>query len=151
MSTHCQCRRKRRAMSQMNVVPYIDVMLVLLVIFMVTAPMMNAVVEVDIPDAQAEVLSTDNQHEPLTISVDKAGHFYLDTGVEVDAAAITRYVSTQLDSKAERPVFVRADGTAEYRHLVGAMVAAQQAGAKKISLVVDSAPPQTNPKRDRRD
>lgn len=145
MSVHCQCRRKRRAMSQMNVVPYIDVMLVLLVIFMVTAPMMQAGVEVDAPDAQAEALTADNQQEPLTISVDKAGHFFLDDGAEVDAAAITSYVSSQLDPKAERPIFVRADGTAEYRHLVGAMVAAQQAGAKKISLVVDSAPAPNKP------
>ncbi|MEB4592653.1 protein TolR [Candidatus Thiothrix sp. Deng01] len=135
------CRRKRRAMAQMNVVPYIDVMLVLLVIFMVTAPMMQTGVKVDAPDAQAEALDADNQQEPLTISVDANGHFFLDDGSEVPADGVTRYVSSQLDDKAERPVYVRADSTVEYRYLMNAMVAVQQAGAKKIGLMADPTPP----------
>lgn len=135
------CRRKRRAMAQMNVVPYIDVMLVLLVIFMVTAPMMQTGVKVDAPDAQAEPLDADNQQEPLTISVDANGHFFLDDGSEVPADGVTRYISSQLDGKAERPVYVRADSTVEYRYLMNAMVAVQQAGAKKIGLMADPAPP----------
>ncbi|EIJ34393.1 protein TolR [Thiothrix nivea] len=138
------CRRKRRAMSQMNVVPYIDVMLVLLVIFMVTAPMMQTGVEVDAPDAQAEPLETDNQQEPLTISVDAGGHYFLDDGSEVPADGITSYVSSQLDEKAERPIYVRADSTVEYRYLMSAMIAVQKAGAKKIGLMADPAPPDRN-------
>ncbi len=135
------CRRKRRAMSQMNVVPYIDVMLVLLVIFMVTAPMMQTGVEVDAPDAQAAALQSDNQQEPLTISVDKAGHFFLDDGSEVEADGITQYVAGQLDPKGERPVRIRAESSVEYRYLMNAMVAAQQAGAKKIGLMADPTAP----------
>lgn len=135
------CRRKRRAMAQMNVVPYIDVMLVLLVIFMVTAPMMQTGVEVDAPDAQAAALQSDNQQEPLTISVDKAGHFFLDDGSEVEAEGITQYVAGQLDPKGERPIRIRAESSVEYRYLMNAMVAAQQAGAKKIGLMADPTAP----------
>ena len=130
-------RRPRRAMSQMNVVPYIDVMLVLLVIFMVTAPMMQTGVEVDAPDAQADALGADNQQEPLTIVVNSQGHFFLADGSEVPAASVTQYVTSQLDPKAERPIYIRADSTVEYRYLMSAMVAVQQAGAKKIGLMAD--------------
>lgn len=139
------CRRKRRAMSQMNVVPYIDVMLVLLVIFMVTAPMMQAGVEVDAPEASAEPLTSDNQQEPLTVSVDKTGQYFLDDGTETNSEGIARYLVGKLGEKGGRPVFIKADKTAEYRYLVGAMVAAQQAGAKKISLVVDAVPEPDKP------
>ncbi|SEA19242.1 biopolymer transport protein TolR [Thiothrix caldifontis] len=135
-------RRRRKIMAEMNVVPYIDVMLVLLVIFMVTAPIMQTGVTVDAPDAQAEPLDANNQQEPLTISVDASGKLFLDDGTEVPAADVTEYVTSQLDAKAERPVYVRADSTVEYRHLMDAMVAVQQAGAKKIGLMADPAPPE---------
>lgn len=135
-------RRRRKIMAEMNVVPYIDVMLVLLVIFMVTAPIMQTGVTVDAPDAQAEPLDANNQQEPLTISVDASGKLFLDDGSEVAAANVTAYVSSQLDAKAERPVYVKADSTVEYRHLMNAMVAVQHAGAKKIGLIADPAPPE---------
>lgn len=134
-------RRHRKIMAEMNVVPYIDVMLVLLVIFMVTAPIMQTGVKVDAPDAQAEPLDANNQQEPLTIAVNAEGRFFLDDGSEVPADAITSYVSSQLDAKAERPIYVRADSTVEYRYLMNAMVAVQKAGAKKIGLMADPAPP----------
>lgn len=134
-------RRRRKIMAEMNVVPYIDVMLVLLIIFMVTAPIMQTGITVDAPDAQAEPLDANNQQEPLTISVDASGRLFLDDGAEVPAANITAYVSSQLDARAERPVYVKADSTVEYRHLMNAMVAVQQAGAKKIGLMADPVPP----------
>lgn len=134
-------RRRRKIMAEMNVVPYIDVMLVLLVIFMVTAPIMQTGVKVDAPDAQAEPLDANNQQEPLTISVNAEGRCFLDDGTEIPTANITDYVTTQLDAKAERPIYVRADSTVEYRHLMNAMVAVQRAGAKKIGLMADPAPP----------
>lgn len=134
-------RRRRKIMAEMNVVPYIDVMLVLLIIFMVTAPIMQTGITVDAPDAQAEPLDANNQQEPLTISVDASGRLFLDDGAEVPAANITAYVSSQLDTRAERPVYVKADSTVEYRHLMNAMVAVQQAGAKKIGLMADPVPP----------
>ena len=134
-------RRHRRAMAQMNVVPYIDVMLVLLVIFMVTAPMMQTGVNVDAPDAQANPLEADHQPQPLTVSVDKSGRFMLEDGQEVSSENLTRYVASQMDAKALRPVYVRADSTVEYRYLMNAVVAVQQAGAKKIGLMADPANP----------
>jgi biopolymer transport protein TolR len=130
-------------MAAMNVVPYIDVMLVLLVIFMVTAPIMKQGVEVDAPDAQAKSLTSDNQQEPLTISVDQSGHFFLDDGSEALPDDITRYVASKLDPKAERPIYVRADSTVEYRYLMEAMVAVQKTGAKKIGLMADPKAPKT--------
>lgn len=138
-------RARRKPMSEMNVVPYIDVMLVLLVIFMVTAPIMKAGVEVDAPDAQAEPLTADNQQEPLTITVNRDGRFFLDDGSEVAADEITPYVSGQLDPEGTRPIYVRADGSVEYRYLMNAMVAVQQAGAKKIGLMADPATPDQQP------
>ena len=134
-------RRRRKIMAEMNVVPYIDVMLVLLVIFMVTAPIMQTGVKVDAPDAQAEPLDANTQQEPLTISVDASGKLFLDDGSEVPADNVTSYVTSQLDAKAERPVYIKADSTVEYRHLMNAMVAVQKAGAKKIGLMADPAPP----------
>ena len=134
-------RRRRKIMAEMNVVPYIDVMLVLLVIFMVTAPIMQTGVKVDAPDAQADPLDANNQQAPLTLSVDAAGKLFLEDGAEIPAADVTAYVTSQLDAKAERPVYVKADSTVEYRHLMNAMVAVQKAGAKKIGLMADPAPP----------
>lgn len=134
-------RRPRRVMAEMNVVPYIDVMLVLLVIFMVTAPMMQTGVNVDAPDAQAEPLQTDNRQEPLIIAVDADGQFFLGDGAGATANDVTRYVAGQLDPAGMRPIYIRADGTVEYRHLMDVMVAVQQAGAKKIGLMADPSAP----------
>ena len=134
-------RRRRKIMAEMNVVPYIDVMLVLLVIFMVTAPIMQTGVKVDAPDVQAEPLDANNQLEPLTLSVDASGKLFLDDGTEMPADGVTAYVTSQMDAKAERPVYVRADSTVEYPYLMNAMVAVQKAGAKKIGLMADPAPP----------
>ena len=133
--------QKLKPNAEMNVVPYIDVMLVLLVIFMVTAPMMQTGVNVDAPDAQANPLEADNQQQPLTVSVDKSGRFMLEDGQEVSSENLTRYVASQMDAKALRPVYVRADSTVEYRYLMNAVVAVQQAGAKKIGLMADPANP----------
>ena len=102
---------------------------------------MQTGVEVDAPNAQAEPLGADNQQEPLTIVVDSNGHFFLSDGSEVPATDVTQYVSSQLDAKAQRPIYIRADSTVEYRYLMNAMVAVQQAGAKKIGLMADPTNP----------
>lgn len=131
-------RRQRKSMSDMNVVPYIDVMLVLLVIFMVTAPMMQAGVDIDMPDASAKPLSADNQQEPLIISVDQSGRYFLPDGAEIAASGIVDFVKQQIDGQInQRPFYVRADSGVEYRYLMDVMVAAQRAGAKKIGLMAD--------------
>ncbi len=138
MSRRC---KKRRAMAEMNVVPYIDVMLVLLIIFMVTAPMMQTGVQIDLPSADASTLETGESQEPLTISVDESGIITLEDGAEtyaeISESELTRRIAGQLGDKSMRAVNIRADSNIAYKQIMRVMVAAQKAGAKKIGLVAD--------------
>jgi len=140
MSRRC---KKRRAMAEMNVVPYIDVMLVLLIIFMVTAPMMQTGVQVDLPSADASTLETGEGQEPLTISVDDKGVITLEDGektyAEITESELTTRIAGQLGDKSLRAVNIRADSNIAYKEIMRVMVAAQKAGAKKIGLVADLA------------
>jgi len=133
--------KKRRAMAEMNVVPYIDVMLVLLIIFMVTAPMMQTGVQVDLPDANASTLDSGEGELPMTISVDDKGAITLedgkDTFTEITEAELTSHMMGQLGDDNLRAVNIRADSNIAYKQIMRVMVAAQQAGAKKIGLVAD--------------
>ncbi|WP_020558933.1 protein TolR [Thiofilum flexile] len=135
-------RRPRKAMAQMNVVPYIDVMLVLLVIFMITAPMMKTGVEVDAPEANADPLTTNNQQEPLIVVVDHEGKYFLEGDNPMSLEEITDVIQDKIRASAERPVYVKGDGRVEYHYLMQAMVAVQKAGAKKIGLMAE---PERNP------
>lgn len=135
-----KCKR-RRAMAEMNVVPYIDVMLVLLVIFMVTAPMLQTGVQIDLPDAKAKAVKTNDQ-TPIIISVDKDGNYYNDEGTEIRLTELSEYLTSQLKnnpsaSQKIRPVYIRGDQSVAYRYLMQAMVAAQRAGAQSINLMAD--------------
>jgi biopolymer transport protein TolR len=140
MSRRC---KKRRAMAEMNVVPYIDVMLVLLIIFMVTAPMMQTGVQVDLPSADASTLETGEGQEPLTISVDDKGVITLEDGTEtyaeISESELTTRITGQLGDKSLRAVNIRADSNIAYKQIMRVMVAAQKAGAKKIGLVANLA------------
>jgi biopolymer transport protein TolR len=132
-------------MAEMNVVPYIDVMLVLLVIFMVTAPMLQTGVQINLPDAEAKGITTNNQ-TPIIISVNKNGNYFNDNGSQIRIAELTGYLKGQLKNSQStnnktRPVYIRGDQSAAYRYLMQAMVAAQKAGAKSINLMAD---PKTN-------
>jgi len=133
--------KKRKLMSEINVVPYIDVMLVLLVIFMVTAPLLTQGIEVDLPKANAEPIETPPDHDPLVLSVDAEGNFYINAGDNEDqpqsGAEIVRRVGVVLGVKPETPMFVKADRAVPYGHVVGAMVVLQQAGAENIGFVTD--------------
>jgi biopolymer transport protein TolR len=129
-------------MAQMNVVPYIDVMLVLLVIFMVTAPMMKTGVEVDAPEANANPLTTNNQQEPLIVIVDKKGEYFIEGDSAMSLEQVTDTVKAKVLQAATTPVYVKGDGNVEYKYLMQAMVAVQKAGAKKIGLMAD---PERNP------
>lgn len=135
-------RRPRKVMAQMNVVPYIDVMLVLLVIFMVTAPMMKTGVEVDAPEANANPLTTNNQQEPLIVIVDKKGEYFIEGDSAMSLEQVTDTVKAKVLQAATTPVYVKGDGNVEYKYLMQAMVAVQKAGAKKIGLMAD---PERNP------
>jgi biopolymer transport protein TolR len=131
-------------MGEINVVPYIDVMLVLLIIFMVTAPLLTQGIEVELPDAAAAPLDNNLQDaEPLVLSVDRAGNYYLNVGDEKDQprepAQIVRLATTVLTRRPAAPVLVKADEAVPYGRVVTAMVLLQRAGAQKVGFLTDPA------------
>jgi len=131
---------KRRAMAEINIVPYIDVMLVLLVIFMITAPLLAQGVKVDLPQASAEPLAPE-EHEPLVLTVDKQGLYYLNVGDEkevISADVMMARVAAVLRRKPQTPVMVRGDRDANYGDVVHAMTRLQAAGAPSVGLVTES-------------
>ncbi len=131
---------KRRAMAEINIVPYLDVMLVLLVIFMITAPLLSQGVEVDLPQASAEPLTTDAD-EPLVLTVDQQGLYYLNIGDEeqvVAAEVMMARVAAVLRRKPKTPVMVRGDRNASYGDVVKAMTRLQAAGAPSVGLITES-------------
>ncbi|HYQ92903.1 MAG TPA: protein TolR [Candidatus Competibacteraceae bacterium] len=134
-------RRPRRLLAEINVVPYIDVMLVLLVIFMVTAPLLQQGVEVDLPKADAKALPAD-QPKPLILSVDRQGNYYLNLadnpGKPMDNTAVQAFVAEQLQRNPKLPVMVRADESVNYGTVTTAMVLLQQAGAPKVGLLTET-------------
>jgi biopolymer transport protein TolR len=126
-------------MGEINVVPYIDVMLVLLIIFMVTAPMLSQGIKVDLPKAAAEPMPPDI--EPLVLSIDAAGGLYLNIGdpqAQLAAERVLDVVSAALRREPERPVLVKADRTVEYGRVVEGMALLQQAGAQKVGFATES-------------
>lgn len=136
-------REKRRMMAEINVVPYIDVMLVLLVIFMITAPLLTQGVAVDLPKADASPirLDSDQAPEPLVASVDKDGAMYLNIGEQADDAISAQIMLARaaavLRVKPDTPVMVKGDGRVPYAYVVNAMVILQKAGAPKVGLITD--------------
>ncbi len=136
-------RLRRRPMSEINVVPYIDVMLVLLVIFMVTAPLITQGVKVDLPKADAEVISAETS-EPVVITVDQFGDLYLDLGEEknqpVDPETLMVRVTAVLKHNPNVSVMVKGDAAVDYGRVVEAMVLAQAAGAPSVGLI--TVPPE---------
>jgi len=134
-------RTKRRPMADINVVPYIDVMLVLLVIFMITAPLLTTGVDVELPKAAAEPMKKDAQ-EPLIVTVNKEGNYYLNVGQEpdkpIDNKGMVTLVAAVLRHKPGTPVMVRGDGRVEYSKVVTAMALLQKAGAPSIGLITET-------------
>jgi biopolymer transport protein TolR len=131
-------------MGEINVVPYIDVMLVLLIIFMVTAPLLSQGIKVDLPKAAAEPLPPDL--EPLVLSIDPQGSMYLnivDSQTPQDADRILELVSAVLRREPERPVLVKADRTVQYGRVVEGMALLQQAGAQKVGFATESPAPKS--------
>ena len=133
--------QKRKLMGEINVVPYIDVMLVLLVIFMVTAPLLTQGVKVELPKAGAEPIPDVPDHTPLIVSVDVEGNLYINTGDDEDSPksgkVIAAHVGAVLRNRPDTPVLVKADRAVPYGNVVGAMVVLQQAGADSIGFVTD--------------
>ena len=134
-------RTHRRPMSEINVVPYIDVMLVLLVIFMITAPLLTQGVKVDLPQVAAEPVDT-QQKEPLVATVDAAGNFYLSVGDEqdqpIDADTLVQRVAAVLRHQPQTPVLVRGDAKVDYGVVVNIMALLQKAGAPSVGLITET-------------
>jgi biopolymer transport protein TolR len=137
-------QNRRKPMSEINVVPYIDVMLVLLVIFMITAPLLTQGVDVELPQADAEPLSQKNE-EPVVVTVDSKGDFYIDVGEgrdrPVSAEDLVGRVRAVLKYKPKTPIMVRGDAGVAYGRVVEAMVLLQSAGTPSVGLITE--PPES--------
>ncbi len=131
--------RKRRLMAEINVVPYIDVMLVLLVIFMVTAPLLTQGVDVQLPQAAADPITTPQNQEPLVLSIDADGDLYLSVGDDEDAPLaadrVVELTAAVLRRNPKTPVLLKADQRVAYGAVVQAMVLLQQAGAANVGFL----------------
>ena len=135
---------RRKPMSEINVVPYIDVMLVLLVIFMATAPLLTQGVKVDLPQAPSEPLSNE-QNDPLVVSVQSDGAIFVNIGIRKSVEKGRRVTIFSLEDQASKiinarpdvPVYVRADQALEYGAVVEVMTVLQNAGAESVGLITD--------------
>ena len=128
-------------MAEINVVPYIDVMLVLLVIFMATSPLLMQGVEVDLPDANSSPVS-DSDAEPLIVSIDAQAKLYLNLGASDDLAlnieTVKQRVATVLKRNPEKAVMVWGDAAVPYGEVVALMSELQEAGALSAGLVTEA-------------
>jgi biopolymer transport protein TolR len=134
-------RVRRRKVAEINVVPYIDVMLVLLIIFMVTAPLITQGVKVDLPQAKAESLDKDTK-PPLVASVDAQGRYYITLGSNdkepLSAEEVAILVKAHLAVNPDTPVVVNGDGAVSYNAVIQLMVLLQDvAGVPSVGLMTD--------------
>ena len=132
--------KKHKPVSEINVVPYIDVMLVLLIIFMITAPIIQQGVEIDLPQANANPLPSD-QNEPLVLTVSKTGQYFLNVGDDIekpiDDQLVVNRVAAIIKYRPDTPVLVRGDHSVDYGSVTAAMVLLQSAGVDKIGLMTE--------------
>jgi biopolymer transport protein TolR len=133
----------RRPMAEINVVPFIDVMLVLLVIFMITTPLLTQGVKIDLPKTEAKAIPP-QQKEPLIVTVDAAGNYFLNVAEKpnqpITARTLEYLITSQLTSVSvdqQRPVLVRGDKNANYGKVIEAMGLLQKAGAKSVGLITE--------------
>ena len=145
-------RNRRKPVAEMNVVPYIDVMMVLLVIFMVAAPMLNQGVKVDLPQVSSDVLPQDNNAQVLTISIKADKTFYWNIGTEVDtdkvqdtaltlddmSRAVTAIINQTRSQGKQVQVFVRGDKAVDYGSVMLAMGGLQKAGVGNVGLITEA-------------
>ena len=130
-------QKRNQPLSEINVVPYIDVMLVLLVIFMITAPLLSQGVDVNLPEARAKILSQNK--EPIIVSIDKGGSYYLNIASNPSAViaqdSLENRVTSELKQDPKRQVLVKGDREVDYGKVVAAMVLLQRAGAESVGLI----------------
>ena len=137
-------RGKRRLMGEINVVPYIDVMLVLLIIFMITAPLLTQGIKVDLPKGAAEPLVVQRNEPPLVLSIDARGRLYLNVGANPrqpidDQTALLR-ATVALRRSPGRTVLVNGDQAVSYGRIMQAMLLLQQAGAPSVGFETQPLP-----------
>ncbi|MEE2785566.1 MAG: protein TolR [Pseudomonadota bacterium] len=138
---------RRKPMSEINVVPYIDVMLVLLVIFMATAPLLTQGVVVNLPQAPSEPIK-DTNDDPLVVSMREDGAIFMnlgmqdaeDEGTRVTVFSLRDQAGKILRARSDVPVYIKADHSLDYGEVVKVMTVLQKAGAKSVGLITD--PPQ---------
>ncbi len=132
---------RKKLKAEINVVPLIDVMLVLLIVFMIAAPMMNQGIKVELPSAASDPV--ESKDEPITVSIKKDGTFYIEVGGDAEAprplAEIKSIVSNILAEKPDTPVFVQGDKHVEYGAVVALMGELKRAGAPSVGLITEPA------------
>lgn len=134
-------RQRKKPMAEMNVVPYIDVMLVLLVIFMITAPMMTQAIKVDLPEAKTDALSLKDQ-QPLIVTVKADGSFWLQSGPGQRQRVSNQSLPAEIRALrsvhgSEAPVLVNGDREVGYGRVIELMSSLQQAGVKQVGLLTE--------------
>jgi biopolymer transport protein TolR len=140
--------KKRRMNAEMNVVPYIDVMLVLLIIFMVTAPLLTQGIEVELPQTDGENMT--KGEEPITLSVDSKGQFFLNVGDKqsepLSDEEVVNRAGAVIRNKPQEMFLVEGDAKVPYESVARAMALLQTAGVQKIGFVTDpiATPPPKN-------
>ena len=127
-------RRGQAPISEINVTPFVDVMLVLLIIFMVTAPLMQQGIDVDLPQTTTQVLRLDK--EPLVLTVQRDGKTFL-AKQEIEPAELTAKLRAVFDARGDKELFLRADREVPYGVVAKAMAAARNAGATKLGIVTE--------------
>ena len=137
MSVRARRGKRRKLKNEINVVPYIDVMLVLLIIFMVTAPLMNLGVDVQLPESNAKSIT--EQKDPVVVSVDRDGNYFLaieaGSNEAVDTASLQAKVRALVANNPDLAVYVAADGAGSYQNVMDAMALLQNAGVEKVGLM----------------
>jgi biopolymer transport protein TolR len=137
MQASGRTRKRRKLKAEINVVPYIDVMLVLLIIFMVTAPLLHLGVDIQLPQAAAKAVQADAQ--PIVVSVDKDGNYYLTLGTAprepIDADSLVKKVSAFVRQNPQAPVLIGGDDRVDYGKIYQVMVLLQQSGVPKVGLM----------------
>ncbi len=124
----------RRTLSQINVTPFVDVMLVLLVIFMVTAPMMEAGIDVKLPKTDAAAVSTPT--DPVTVSIDRRGNIYIDNKL-TDSSSFKKKLTAAISGHAEKAVYLKADKRVKYGIVAKTMADIKSSGVDRIAMVTE--------------
>ena len=134
-------RIRKRPISEINVVPYIDVMLVLLIIFMITAPLLSQGVRVDLPQVPSQPMPATGK-EPVVVSVDAAGNFFVNYGDNQDKPITANILANRINAlikyQPDIPVFVKGDNSVLYGRVVELMALLQSAGVDSVGLVTES-------------